>query len=287
MGYNYYDERKVKAREIFADTEAFYRSNKVLVEAINATKANTKVYDNDFSTDVSGIEKRYSRTEVTVSNARSFEAAIRLTKENDGKKVAVLNFASASNPGGGVVNGATAQEESLCRASTLYPCLNTSYNWDNFYSVNRAMKNCLHDDKCIYTPGIVICKTDEVEPKRVNESDFVMVDVITCAAPNLRDVPSNTYNTETGEAVSLDYDGQYRIHLQRARHILAVAAANGIDILVLGAFGCGAFRNNPRSVAKAYKDAMLEFDGYFDKVDYAIYYTGRAVENYETFKSVM
>ena len=90
-----------------------------------------------------------------------------------------------------------------------------------------------HSDACIYSPGVIICKTDESIPKRMLESEFVTVDVISCAAPDLKKKPYNRYNPETGRAINVDNKELYDIHLKRARHILHIAAANRVDILVL------------------------------------------------------
>lgn len=122
---------------------------------------------------------------------------MRLSDTYPGRKIAVLNFASATKPGGGVINGSSAQEESLCRCSTLYPTLDRRFLWQSYYDVNRAAGDVLHTDACIYSPGIVICKTDENFPERMPQEDWVTVDVISCAAPNLRNTPANLYNPET------------------------------------------------------------------------------------------
>ena len=200
------------------------------------------------------------------------------------KKIAVLNFVSATAPGGGVKSGSSAQEESLCRCSTLYPTLDQKRIWDLYYSVNRAASDPLNTDACIYSPGIIICKTDDSVPKRLPEDEFVTVDVITCAAPNLRDDPSNIYNPDNGEAVRISSDELYELHVKRARHILHIAAFNGADILILGAFGCGAFKNDPDVVAKAYNDVLKEYGNYFDLIDFAVFCRRWETGNYDAFK---
>ena len=209
-----------------------------------------------------------------------------LHKEFPDKKIAVLNFASAVRPGGGVKNGSSAQEESLCRCSTLFPTIDRKWLWKSYYDKNRAAKNVIHTDACIYSPGVIICKTDESIPQRMKPEDFVTVDVISCAAPNLRQKTGNQHNPETGEPVLLDYQQQLEIHLKRAKHILHVAAFNNVDIIVLGAFGCGAFQNNPESVARAYRSAVASYNGYFDVIEFAVYCGGTDTKNYSSFSKM-
>lgn len=82
-----------------------------------------------------------------------------------GKKVCIHNFASAANPGGGVVKGSSAQEEAICRCSTLYPNLKEESLWKQFYAPHRRQQNPLHNDDCIYTPGVIAFKSDTAYPK--------------------------------------------------------------------------------------------------------------------------
>ena len=155
--------------------------------------------------------------------------------------------------------------------------------WDNYYSVNREDRNALHTDACIYSPDIIVIKKDAYIPQSTPESDWFAVDIISCAAPNLRKAVSNAYNIESGNAVNVTSGELYQIHLQRARHIMTVAAANHVDVLVLGAFGCGAFANDPRVVANAMFDALKEFVGCFDLVEFAVYCRSYETENYDAF----
>ena len=133
----------------------------------------------------------------------------------------VHNFASASNPGGGVTRGANAQEECLCRCSSLYFCLNTSEMWSGFYQPHRYAQNPLHNDDIIYTPNVTVFKTDTADPKLMAERDWYEVNVITCAAPNLRQHPSNAYNSGDGDsAVRISDKELLAIHEKRLRRIL-------------------------------------------------------------------
>lgn len=272
---------------VFLDTEDFYHENSKLSQAIRKTQAATVLYGEDDYPEIpeaESVKKTGHKCEIRVTKHRSYEAAMNLHMEFPDARICVLNFASAVNPGGGVKSGSSAQEEGLCRCSTLYPCLNRKELWEGYYDVNRAAHNPLNSDACIYTPGIVICKTDTGHPERMEEADWVSVDVISCAAPNLRDVPANRYNPQNGEPIKLTDSEQYDLHLQRAKHILHAAAVNREDILVLGAFGCGAFRNNPVPVAKAFHDALKEYRKYFRVVEFAVFCKGYETRNYDAFK---
>ena len=273
--------RKEELKAVFNDTMLQIQVNNKLTQATRSGVVNTKYYAPDDYPVINHDER--SQTKIAVTRSTTFDAARKLHKTYPDKRIAVLNFASATSPGGGVTRGASAQEEALCRCSTLYPTLNQQRMWDNYYSVNREDRNVLHTDACIYSPDIIVIKKDAYIPQSTPESDWFAVDVISCAAPNLRKAVSNAYNIESGNAVNVTSGELYQIHLQRARHIMTVAAANHVDVLVLGAFGCGAFANDPRVVAKAMFDALKEFVGCFDLVEFAVYCRSYETENYDAF----
>ena len=315
-------DRRAQLVEVFDDTIQFLREEPALRAAVAYGRVNTRFYDEDdypeFPEDLeeklrkpsraelrrakkrgipaeteapentvsaaSAAERRRNREgQVRVTKERTFQAAVKLHEEFPGKRICVLNFASATRPGGGVKFGSGAQEESLCRCSTLFPTLDRRWLWQCYYDVNRVMKDVRHTDACIYSPKVLICKTDEALPRRLSPEEFVQVDVLSCAAPNLRNEAGNGMNPETGKPVRMEPDELYALHLKRAKHILHVAAANEADILVLGAFGCGAFMNDPHYVAAAYRDALEEYRAYFDVVEFAIYCRGSETENYRAF----
>ncbi|MGN1119276.1 MAG: TIGR02452 family protein, partial [Oscillospiraceae bacterium] len=229
--------------EVFEDTMAWCKSSVTLAKAISDSIDGTKLYAADVTPEIP--EKRYSETKITVTKSRSFEAAFLLREKYPELRIGVHNFASAVHAGGGVTRGCTAQEEALCRCSTLYPVLKTDYLYRNYYKPNKERMDYSNTDAVIYTPNILIIKTDTRNPQRIESENWVTVDILTAAAPDLRNC---TISDET----------LYRLHVQRARKILAVAAEKKIDVLVLGAFGCGAFRNNPEIVSMAYKEALPE-----------------------------
>ena len=217
---------------------------------------------------------------VTVTKNRSFEAARPYAEQ--GLRTAVLNFASSTSPGGGVARGAGAQEECLCRVSTLYPCLKHEQMWDLFYAPHRRAKNPLHNDDIIYTKGVLVLKDDDYRPL---EKPFA-VDVVTCAAPNLRESASNAYNPDDGERADIAPAELLALHERRGRRILAAAAANGAQALVLGAFGCGAFRNDPAIVARAYANILPAFRRQFRAIEFAVFCGPRSTRNYEAFRGI-
>ncbi|MFF3148353.1 TIGR02452 family protein [Streptomyces sp. NPDC057927] len=194
-----------------------------------------------------------------VTGESSLEAARRLVGKDAGRSadpVAVLNFASARNPGGGFLNGAQAQEEALCRASALYSCLLRARE---FYDHHRAHRDPFYTDRVIHSPAVPVFRDDRGglldEPYTVG--------FLTAAAPNagvvLRTVPERA--PELGPALAV-----------RAERVLETAAAHGYRRLVLGAWGCGVFRNDPAQVAGAFHDLLVEgrFEGAFDHVVFGV-----------------
>ena len=271
--------------EVFHDTESFCRTDENLKSAIRDSIKATKFYGAENYPPLP--EKMFDKTIVTVIKRRTLDAAISMQRKYLELRIAVHNFASATNPGGGVKHGSRAQEESLCRCSTLYPVLNTEKNWENYYKVNRERRNPLYDDACIYTPEIVICKSDTDKPARLPRDKWDLIDVVTVAAPNLRERPNNSYNPGNYKPIKISNDELFALQEKRIRHMFTAVAHNGAEIFVTGAFGCGAFQNNPEVVAQAYKKVLPEFTGYFKEIVFAIYCRSSELINFETFKRVL
>ncbi|MFI9803016.1 TIGR02452 family protein [Streptomyces sp. NPDC052301] len=192
-------------------------------------------------------------TVFAVTGESSLEAARRLADA----PVAVLNFASARNPGGGYLNGAQAQEEALCRASALYTCLLTARA---FYDHHRADRDPFYTDRVIHSPAVPVFRDDRgrllAEPFRAG--------FLTAAAPNAGVVR----RTQPRRAAELP-----GALAARAGRVLETAAANGYRRLVLGAWGCGVFQNDPAQVAGAFR-ALLgpggRFAGAFEQVVFGV-----------------
>ena len=214
----------------FKDTENLCKTNPNLQSAISKSNENQKlILENE---EIFCEKKVYENpAKILVTPNRTFEAAMNYPE----KKVAVLNFASATNPGGGVVYGSFAQEECLCRCSTLYFNLTEEKMKNGFYLSHIKQQNPLHNDDIIYTPEVVIFKTDTSYPKLMKEENWQTVNVITCAAPNLREKPSNIHNSGDGNvSVSISDNELQLLHEKRGAKILDVALAEKNQVVILG-----------------------------------------------------
>ena len=270
--------------EIFRDTERLCKINPKLSASVKkATSSQKLILEGDpLAAQKKDIYEEPAR--VIVSKKRTYEAAAAYK----GYHVVVHNFASASNPGGGVVKGANAQEECLCRCSGLYFNLNSKDMWNGFYQPHRNAHDPIHNDDIIFTPGVTVFKTDSAMPKLMPESDWYDVDVITCAAPNLRNKPSNQYNNGDGYRPIIMKDKELlALHEKRLRRILEVALSEGCDTIILGAFGCGAFENNPEVVALAYRNVIKEYLNAFKNIEFAVYCSLRDDSNFRIFDRVL
>jgi uncharacterized protein (TIGR02452 family) len=172
---------------------------------------------------------------IEVRNETTLDGIFRLLAETDGP-VAALNFASAKNPGGGFLNGSQAQEESLARSSALYASLLRA---PQYYEGHPASRSCLYSDAIILSPNCPIFRDD----KGSLLEQPLAATFITSAAPNAGAIVSNS-----PEDLPLIEPTFHR----RAEYVFALAAAQKCRKLVLGAWGCGVFRNDPRLVAEAF-----------------------------------
>ena len=278
-------DRRTKNAEIFRNTERQYTSDPTLMSAVQQSTKN-QVFITESENVIVPSAYKIETAKVVVSGKRSLEAAEVYAKQ--GKKVCVLNFASATNPGGGVVNGSSAQEECICRCTTLYPCLNTDAMWNAFYKLHRKVANPLDNNDCLYTPDVCVFKSDTNFPEALPKDEWWNVNIITCAAPNLRERPSNAMNPHDGDkAAKITTEELEKLLTSRVRRIFEIAVAKGNEVLILGAFGCGAFRNPPAIVANVFNTVMQDYLCSFDTIEYAVYHTERKVANYETFKRIV
>ena len=205
---------------------------------------------------------------ISITKEDSFTAAINQIIEY--KSSCVLNFASAKQPGGGYLTGASAQEESLCRRSTLYASLEKQmdlYNW----SVKHT-RGGLYSDWCILSPNVTIFRNEELN---LTWPPYAC-SVLTSPAPN------HDYAVKLGMPEEKIEAALYN----RCDLILKVAAANKKRNLVLGAFGCGVFGNDPEICARIWKDLLSKekYGKHFDHITFAV--KGKNETNYSAFRKV-
>ena len=243
------EERAAKAVELTKQREQYYG------EIIKTCVRQTALYDDE---SLFSSMHSFQQTESIVEDLDSVSAIFRYATPVNGK-IAVLNFASYRHPGGGYINGSMAQEEALCAESILYNVLRGK---EYFYNYNNLHTNCnLYTNRALYTPDILF----ERDGKKV------FCDVITCAAPNRGALKQGISDKENSIALE-----------SRIRFVLKIAATNKVQTLILGAYGCGVFAQDPEEVATLFKENIGK--GIFHTVVYAIPGGNR---NLETFQRII
>ena len=188
----------------------------------------------------------FSETTIQITNETTLGASLRLTER--GLRPLALNFANGIYPGGGFLRGARAQEEVLCRSSALYQTLVD----DPMYEEHRKRQLPDSTDWAIYSPDVPIFRADD---GMETQKPWVL-SVITCAAP---------YAPAVGQPTA------GMLLRRRIHRVLAIAQAYEHSALVLGAWGCGAFRNDPQRTAVDFRQALLnEYRGAFSDIVFAI-----------------
>ncbi|MCC2278038.1 MULTISPECIES: TIGR02452 family protein [Streptomyces] len=224
-----------------------------IAQAVARARRGTRLYGPE-PVAVPAWEPVAGTTEFEVTAEGSLEAARRLAAT---APVAVLNFASARNPGGGYLNGAQAQEEALCRGSALYTCLREA---PDFYAAHRADASPFYSDRVIHSPAVPVFRDDR---GTLLDTPFE-AGFLTCPAPNAGVIAQRM------PGVSARVPGAL---VTRAERVLEVAAAHHYRQLVLGAWGCGVFRNEPADVATAFATHLTgggRFADCFERVVFAV-----------------
>jgi uncharacterized protein (TIGR02452 family) len=230
----------------------------VLAAAQRAAEAGSRLYR---PADVEDLLREFDQpggvpAEVRVYAATTLQAATALA--GAGGRVGCLNFASARNPGGGFLGGSQAQEESLARSSGLYPCL---AQFREMYAHNaRPESTGLYSDYFIYSPDVPVFRGEAGEWL----AEPFQLDVLTAPAVNAGALQRNNPELLPELVPTMR---------RRLRLVLAAAARHGIDTLILGAWGCGVFANDPTQIAKLFAEALAEpnIRGRFRRLDFAVY----------------
>jgi uncharacterized protein (TIGR02452 family) len=206
---------------------------------------------------------------IEVTGETTAEAARRLVEREGATRVAALNFASAKNPGGGFLRGARAQEEDLARCSALYAC---QVRHRAYYDANRGFDSMVYTDHLIYSPEVPFFRDERLE---LLAAPFT-VSLITSPAPNAGEAHRRGEGALVRETL-----------LRRAGHVLRVAAHHRHRTLVLGAWGCGVFRNDPTMVAEVFAECLAAplLAGMFGKIVFAVYDRTPSRSNLRAFET--
>lgn len=233
--------------------QSYYYKNEKLIQLKTKSRNsfnNAIVYSTDLTEklDFGSTFRGLNECTIQVMDCDSIEAALKLNMP------LVMNFANPYRPGGGFFYGAKAQEESLCRSSTLYLSL-SSEAADEMYSYNNQHKSSVNSDYMILSPDVCVFRNSKYE--LLDEPYYVSV--ISVSAPESCDIVLPKSELE-------------EIMKKRIRNMLNVASKHGYRSLVLGAWGCGAFGNDANSVASCFYDVLINqnYSYWFDNIIFAI-----------------
>lgn len=275
---------------VFRDTKSYFKQEPFASAIRKSKKENVIVHTPIQLAQLGILKKRGVPARIIISKKGTLQAAKPYAKD---KRVAVLNFASYTQPGGAVELGASTQEESLCRCSTLFGVINSKYMHEKFYGhsvryLTEAMDlfQCevaqkARDYTCAisYAPDILVFKEDGHGNPQLAKPDHYYVDVITSAAPRIPRTKQKKFSER-------DRQKYFNLYCERAEMIIEAAARKNADVLILGAYGCGAFNNPPELVARAFAQITQKYRDYFDLIEYGVY-PGTHPQNYEIFKNVL
>ena len=232
---------------VFHDTVEVYETE-FKKETKNLIKHGTTVYPNVIPK-AKAEYKNNPNMEVRVIAGGTVETGRDLVM-NLGGKTAILNFADALVPGGLVLVGAPTQEENICRCSNLYASITSKKPMKYYYEKNRKFNSYIYTDSLIYSEDVTFFK-DDTDYRRVTP---YKMDVITCPSPSVK-IKSESI--------------EYIVIYKRIEQIIRSAILHKVDNLVLGAWGCGAFGQNPQVVASCF-DEVLRRNKAFKTVVFAI-----------------
>jgi len=248
-----------------------------LAAAITACRAATRLFPpstlHDFRDTVLAAPSPDSPSRITVVNETTLQGIARLVREADDDDLAALNFASARNAGGGFLGGAQAQEESLARSSALYA---SQLQAPAFYDDHRRSSSLLYSDAMILSPHCPVFRDDDGQLlDRAHAVGF-----ITSAAPN-----AGAIRQQRREREQREIESTLR---RRAECVLALAAVHGYRRLVLGAWGCGVFGNDPHRVAAVFATLLHgAWRGRFAQVVFSVLDTSPAQSTFRAFHDAL
>ncbi|KAI0186520.1 hypothetical protein EV127DRAFT_345993 [Xylaria flabelliformis] len=228
-------------------------------------------------------------THVKVCNEDTFDAAIRmaesltepaLTQPQRNQRVAVINLASDKSPGGGWLSGAMAQEEALCYRSSLALSLHKSYYpWTPTTGV--------------YTRDVVIMRSSMTAGHKLlvpqtPTAQLPVVSVISVAAIRRPPIQKVFENGQYRQSV-FKFPADRNLTKKKMRLVLRLAARQKHELLILGAMGCGAFRNPPEEIAQCWFEVLDEVEfrgGWWREIWFAVLDT-KNEGNFKIFDRVL
>ncbi len=245
-----------------------------LSSELNAMRSGTTLYTpSDLESLVVSLSPpNASPTTISVRNCTTFAAARSLIDAGYSNPLC-LNFASAKNPGGGFLSGSQAQEECLARASALHQSLSREMA---YYNANRSHPSSLYTNHIIYSPTVPVFRDDD---DRLLPEPF-SVSIVTSPAVNAGAVHKNEPSNQSLIRSTMEH---------RIRSVLAVGRHHGHDSIVLGAWGCGVFRNDPADIAQWFADAIQSderFIGAFRCVVFAVLDFSDGTPTFDAFRNV-
>ena len=236
---------------IFKDTRLKYINNQTLIDSITNSKENTKLYDDNFSLDLS----KYNKLDGIIEVIDNRKVSSSISYSMKGISVGVSNTTNL-RVGAEVLKGKLGSEESLCFISTLYPSMNIQFLYDEYYKFNKE-SNGFNTSKVIYTPNVTIFKTDERYPESLKEDDWYKINVLTLSMP------------DQNRAIIND-DDLYDIMKKRIELLFLVAIENNIKVLILDDLNSNELLNNPYVLANVYKELIDTYRYYFNKIIFSI-----------------
>ena len=255
----------------FYEMMHYFETDEKAVGINNYTVQNTVLYEESFKSS----KKPTKSGVVTFKQGETLEEAEKLAEQN--KRTVVLNFANPVEPGGGVLRGAIAQEESICRASNLYKSL-ISKSGQAYYNENNRIRKSnqfnsmfIGSDMALYSPNVFVVRDVYGYLK-----EPYFIDVITCAAPFF-----------SGSGYILPDGDLQHIFERRIRNVLEIAIEHEADYIILGAWGCGAFHNPPNVVANAFRTILIEqrYRNAFERILFVVKSTDIVCPNVEAFET--
>lgn len=249
MEQGYYETAGVRVE--IGKRQEYSKANSLLLTPSQAG-ALLEGYEKDSACPGTAVSDAVQETTYAVCNCGTVDAILELVSQ--GKQAAVLNFASAKNPGGGFLNGAMAQEESLAASGCLYE---TQIIHEDYYKNNRACGTMMYTDHAIYSPDVVFFRDGKFSLLR----EPVTASVLTLPAVNMGQVMLKGEDRTEAE----------RVMKRRMGIALAIFAQQRCRHLILGAYGCGVFRNDPVLIAKWWEEWLSgAFSGMFESIVFAV-----------------